>query len=362
MPVLAFQLPVGRTGLRRPRMASFRSRNPIPVGAAFLAGLLVLFFLAFNFQNLPFTGARHYSAAFSEAAGLRPTDKVRVGGVAVGDVKGVKLEGNHVRVSFTITDHSVHLGRATSASIEIFTLLGNKYLALEPKGDGEWPSKQELPLTQTTSPYDVVPAFQDLSRNLGQIDTKQLAQAFDTMSETFKNSPEALKSTLNGLSRLSQTIASRDNQIGELLGHAKSLTTVFAPRRGQLSAIFSDGSKLLQELNARRQVIGQLLENTVSLSQQLQGLVKDNQAQIQPALDHLKNVTTILDHTREQLDESVTLLVPWARTLIDVTSAGPFFVGSLINMVNPFTVNNPLTSPPKTLGDLLGLTGLAVKK
>ena len=154
-------------------MASFRSRNPIPVGAAFLAGLLVLFFLAFNFQNLPFTGARHYSAAFSEAAGLRPTDKVRVGGVAVGDVKGVKLEGNHVRVSFTITDHSVHLGRATSASIEIFTLLGNKYLALEPKGDGEWPSKQELPLTQTTSPYDVVPAFQDLSRNLGQIDTKQ---------------------------------------------------------------------------------------------------------------------------------------------------------------------------------------------
>ena len=54
----------------------------------------------------------------------------------------------------------------------------------------------------------MVPAFQDLSRNLGEIDTKQLATAFDTLSDTFKNSPAALKSTLSGLSRLSQTIAS----------------------------------------------------------------------------------------------------------------------------------------------------------
>ena len=134
MPGLAFQLPLGRGSSLRPRMAPFRSRNPIPVGAAFLATLLVLFYLAFNFQNLPFAGSRSYSAAFSEAAGLRSGDVVRVGGVAVGAVKAVKLEGNHVKVDFSITDHSVHLGRATTASIEIFTLLGNKYLSLEPRG------------------------------------------------------------------------------------------------------------------------------------------------------------------------------------------------------------------------------------
>jgi hypothetical protein len=44
-----------------------------------------------------------------------------------------------------------------------------------------------------------------------------------------------------------------------------------------------------------------------------------------------------------------------------VTGAGPFFVGSLINMANPFQVDLPLPSVPKTLGDLLGLTGLKVK-
>ena len=361
MPALAFQLPIGRGSSLRPRMAPFRSRNPIPVGAAFLTTLLVLFFLAFNYQNLPFAGARHYSAAFSEAAGLRAGDIVRIGGVAVGDVKSVKLEGNHVKVGFSITDHSVHLGRATTASIEIFTLLGNKYLSLEPRGDGSWPSKQEFPLTQTTSPYDVVPAFQDLSRNLGEIDTKQLATAFDTLSETFKNSPAALKSTLSGLSRLSQTIASRDDQIGELLTHARSLTQVLADRRAQLGAILGDGSKLLDELNARRQVISEMLTNTSSLAQQLQGLVTDNQNQLKPALDQLKSVTSILDNNREQIDQTVTMLVPWVRDLIDVVGQGPFFDGSLINTVNPFYVSGPIPDVPKTLGDLLGLSALKVK-
>ena len=71
--------------------------------------------------------------------------------------------------------------------------------------------------------------------------------------------------------------------IGELLSHAKSLTQVLADRREQLGAILGDGSKLLDELNARRQVIAEMLTNTSSLAQQLQGLVTDNQKTLKPA-------------------------------------------------------------------------------
>src|SRR4051794_14264444 len=123
--------------LARVRPPQLRSLNPIPVGAAFLAVLLLLVYLAFNVKSLPFIGGGStYSAAFSEVAGLHKGDRVRIAGIDVGQVTAIKLDGQHVKVSFTVK--GAHLGRDVHADIEIFTLLGNKYLALEPGHVGTW--------------------------------------------------------------------------------------------------------------------------------------------------------------------------------------------------------------------------------
>lgn len=113
-------------------MRSFRSRDPVPIGAVFIVLALVAMYLSFNVGKISFVSGPTYQAAFSEAAGLRAGDKVRVGGVAVGQVSKVALAGSHVRVTFTVKDSAVRLGLDTRASIQIFTLLGNKYVALEP--------------------------------------------------------------------------------------------------------------------------------------------------------------------------------------------------------------------------------------
>ena len=65
-------------------MRSFRSRNPVPIGAAFVVLTLLAMYLSFNVGKISFVSGPTYHAAFSEAAGLRAGDKVRVGGVAVG--------------------------------------------------------------------------------------------------------------------------------------------------------------------------------------------------------------------------------------------------------------------------------------
>jgi phospholipid/cholesterol/gamma-HCH transport system substrate-binding protein len=339
-------------------MRSFRSRNPVPIGAAFLAVTLLAMYLSFNIGKISFISGPTYTAAFSEAAGLRPGDKVRVGGVAVGQVSKVALHGSHVRVTFTISNGGVHLGTQTRASIQIFTLLGNKYLALEPKGPGRWPRHSELPLSQTTSPYDVEPAFQDLTRVSGEIDVKQLADAFDTLSATFRSSPPAVRAMLDGLNRLSQTISSRDAELRQLLTHAATFTGVLADRREQFVTLFGDGSALLAEIDARRQVISDLLGNTVSLSRELTGLVHDNQATLTPLLQHLHGVTSLLDRQQQNLDDVIKGLYVFIRGEVDATGSGPWFDGTAINATNPF--HNPaaptVTSiAPKTFGDLLGV-------
>jgi ABC-type transport system involved in resistance to organic solvents, periplasmic component len=66
-------------------MRSFRERNPLPIGIAGLATVGLLAALAFNLQH--FSGGTTYSAAFSEAAGLKAGEEVRIAGVKVGKVR-----------------------------------------------------------------------------------------------------------------------------------------------------------------------------------------------------------------------------------------------------------------------------------
>jgi phospholipid/cholesterol/gamma-HCH transport system substrate-binding protein len=335
-----------RVALRRPQIRPFREMDPVPIGVIFIAVMAILLLLSFNLGKLPFTSGTGYDAAFARADGLRKGDLVMVGGVAVGKVTGVGLEGTHVRVGFSVTNGKVHLGQDSTASIQIATLLGNKYLALDPRGPGEWPSSKELPLSQTRNVFDVEPALQGLATTAGSIDTDQLATALDTMAQTFKNSPQSIRSMLTGLSRLSTTIASRDQQLGELLDHADVLTGVLAQRRQDFTRIFGSGDQLLQMLKRRQAVVSSLLTNTTALSRQLSGLVHDNQASIGPALAHLHDVLGVLNSHQSNLDQIIKELYVFVRGEVDATGSGPWFDGTAINATNPIQLGDLLRVKP----------------
>src|SRR5215210_2961590 len=170
----------------------FRDRNPVTIGAISLTVIAALVFLAFNAQSLPLIGGGTvYRAQFSEAAGLKPDDPVRVAGVKVGQVESLALEEGAVMVEFRVKDAFV--GDRSEAAIRIETVLGAKYLALVPRGSGELRPDEPIPVERTASPYDVVEAFADLSTTVEQVDTTQLADSFEVLSETFADTPDEVR-------------------------------------------------------------------------------------------------------------------------------------------------------------------------
>ena len=68
-------------------------------------------------------------------------------------------------------------------------------------------------MERTTSPYDVVEAFAGLAETSEQIDTDQLAQSLTTLADLTRNTPEEFRAALEGVSALSRTSPSRDEQI-----------------------------------------------------------------------------------------------------------------------------------------------------
>jgi phospholipid/cholesterol/gamma-HCH transport system substrate-binding protein len=313
-------------------MAPFRERNPVIVGAVGLAVIAALLLFAFNIDRIPFLNGTKYTAAISEAGGLKPNDEVRIAGVKVGKVTGVDLDGDHVRVTFRV-DRGTELGKGTSASVRIKTVLGQKFLMLEPKGSGQLASGSEIPISRTVAAYDVVEAFSDLATTAENIDTQQYAEALDTIATTFEDSPDEVRAAVDGLGRLSRTIATRDAQLRELLDHTAGVSEVLADRNQEFVSLLADGDLLLEELERRRQDIHVLLVNTAKLSTQLTALVRENRKEIGPALQNLSNVVAVLRANQDNLDKSIELLAPFVRVFANTLGNGRWFDTYVENLV-----------------------------
>jgi phospholipid/cholesterol/gamma-HCH transport system substrate-binding protein len=323
---------------------SFRERNPIVIGLVSLAVLAVLLLLAFQVDRLPVIGSGpEYSAHFSEAAGLSAGDEVRIAGVKVGKVTRVTLEGAHVLVNFRAKD--ADLGDASTASIEIKTLLGDKFLAIDPAGARQLDPGTPIPLERTVAPYDVVQTFNQLSDTVRDLDTTQLAASLRTLSETFRDTPKEVRASLDGLSRLSVTISSRNDQIAHLLDNTNKATALLAARNDDITAILSDGTKLLDELRAREGAIRRLLDGTRALSAQLRGLVKDNEDQIGDTLRELDRLTDTLQRHEDDLVAGIRRIGPFATVFTNAVGNGRWFdnfVGGLLpDVPAPGTATRP---------------------
>jgi phospholipid/cholesterol/gamma-HCH transport system substrate-binding protein len=192
----------------------------------------------------------------------------------------------------------------------------------------------------------VIPAFQGLANTIEGIDTTQLARALDAVSGAFQDTAPNVKSSLDGLSRLSRAIAARDDELQQLLAHARNVTGVLANRDQELQQLIVDADAVLQVIAARKQIITELLQNIISLSNQLSGLVADNRAALAPALKNLKGVVDTLNANSASLTRGIQVLAPFFRLFSNTIGNGHWFDTYVANL-GPFNggIGFPQNSP-----------------
>jgi phospholipid/cholesterol/gamma-HCH transport system substrate-binding protein len=330
-----------RPWLWRRGRRGYRPRNPLLVGIVGLCLIALAILAAFRVADLPFVGGgARYHAAFRDASGLVSGNEVRVAGVRVGSVTGVGLAragaAPYVRVDFRITEGGVVLGDQTTATIRIKTVLGQKFLSLEPAGAGGLAREAEIPLNRTASPFDVMQAVTGLADTVQRIDVTQLANAFTVLSDTFADTPAAVRSSLTGLARLSQTVASRDDELRQLLARAHTVTGVLADRDEQFQRLLSDANLLLAEVQRRRDAIHNLLVSTNDLAVQLSGAIADNRTHLAPALAGLRQVVATLQQNRADLEHTITSMAPFITAFTNVLGNGRWFDSWVDGLLQPY--------------------------
>jgi phospholipid/cholesterol/gamma-HCH transport system substrate-binding protein len=304
-------------------MARHSEGSILRLGSISLVVLLVVMAAAFNLQKFPGFKGTDYHVQLTDASGLHKGNMVQIAGIRVGRVDNIKISGNHVTVDINVK--GADLGDKTQASVQVLNLLGEKYLELTPKGSGEMNGGDTIPVSRTNGSYDIVSTLSELTTTTEAIDVPQLSKALTTLGDTINAASPHIESTFNGLSRISQAIASRDEGIQQLLGRADRVTKLLSDRRGDLVTLMKQGELVFKELIARREAIHALLVNAQHLAVQLRGVATDNQGQIKDALKQLDTALTFLRGREKQIDTTLTNLGPYASILINIIGTGPWF-------------------------------------
>ncbi len=311
-----------------------RGRTPqelTRIGTIAVVLALVALAGAMNLQKFPGLRGTSYTAELSDASGLRPGNMVQIAGVRVGRVGELELAGDRVVAHFTV-DAGREFGTESTASVEVLNLLGEKFLNLRPDGEQPMAEDGEIPLERTDASYDIVKVFNRLADTTEDIKIPRLQKALNVVGDTMNRTSDEADATFDGLSRLSQTIASRDDELEALLRRARSVSELLAARKGDIVALLKEGDKILKEVRKRRQAIHDLLLGTARLSRELGGLVDDNQKQIGPMLDDLHTVTQTLTQREKQLRGVVKNLGPYTSILSNIIGTGPWFDAYAVNL------------------------------
>jgi phospholipid/cholesterol/gamma-HCH transport system substrate-binding protein len=234
-------------------------------------------------------------------------------------------------VKFT-TAGKYPVGSQTTAHIRTGSLLGERVLTLESAGSGTLSQNDVIPTSRTSSPYSLTDAVSDLTTNTAGTDTGQLNQSLDTLSATIDQLAPQLGPTFDGLSRLSKSINGRNEDLATLLKSASEVSVVLGERSTQLNTLILNANDLLGVLDDRRGAIVDLLASTTAVSQQLTGLVADNEAQLAPTLERLNVVTEVLEKNRDNISNALPNVKKFMLSQAETLANGPFYNAYVPNL------------------------------
>ncbi|MGO4257288.1 MCE family protein [Marmoricola sp. RAF53] len=295
------------------------SADPFRIGL-FALGLGACVALAVVVTTFVSFGKTSYTAVLAQTAGLRVGEDVEVHGVPAGEVKGITLDGDKVRVRFVL-DNDIDLGDKTSAAVKVATLLGTHYLAVEPAGSGEIDT---IPLARTSVPFNLQDVLEKGTGQLGELDPELLARALAETSRTLSATSDSIGPALTGVARLSEAVEKRGDQTAALLTAARDVTDQLSASSGDIVALMRQANLVTSEITARRQAIHTLLVETTTLSRNLSAVIDQTKADLGPAFRQLNEVLRTLRDQDATLKGVLEQMAPTVRYVANAAGNGPW--------------------------------------
>jgi len=299
----------------------------IKVSAFAVTMLLVAAALVVVFGDFRFGPESTYHATFTNVTRLKAGQKVRIAGVPVGSVQGIKLNpDNTIDVKFGV-DQRYQLYSSTRALIRYENLVGDRFLEIT-SGPGEL---RKLPPGGTINSQHTQPAL-DLDALLGGLrpvlkglDADKVNTVSSAVIQLLQGQGGALANVLSDTSAFSSALGQRDQLIGDVITNLNAVLGTVDQKSAQFSASVDQLQQLISGLAKNKDSIAGAIPPLASTTTDLTELLQNSRRPLQGILENTRPLATELDDRKAEVDNDVEQLGEDYLRLSALGAYGSFF-------------------------------------
>ncbi|GAB2860548.1 MCE family protein [Nocardioides pacificus] len=294
----------------------------VKLGIFTICSLLVTGLLATIMGGFSFGDQTTYRALFTSASMLEKGDDVRIAGIPVGEVRSVELENrSQALVTFRV-DSDVELTEASRAEVRYLNIVGDRYLGLE-QGVPDSPALEEdavIPLERTQPALNLTELYNGFQPLFSALEPEDVNKLSLNIIQVLQGEGGTVKSLLAETASLTNSIADRDELIGEVITNLSTMLETVDTRRTQLNQLVVQLKGWMRNLSKDRTSIGDSIENMSTLTDtvadlltQARPLLKDDVAELRKLMtllakpENQKVLTELLDRLPEAMTDQTRI-------------------------------------------------------
>lgn len=304
----------------------------LELGLAFVAVVAAAIGLS---HLLPGLGTYQVTVPVQDAAGLSPGSDVMIAGAIAGSVESISLGRDASLVLVGIDAEHAPLHTDATVSIRPKSLLGERYLALDPgQAADTLPTGATLPatqVTQSTDLQDVINTFDAPTRAKLQTLVVELGGGVAGRGSELNGALVSGRQDISDLRGIAATLASRDAELRSAIANLDSVTQVLAQsdRRQQLGDLIANLEALLQNLAGQEAQLQQALAQTNAALTRTATSLDGTGGNLADIAHQLPTTVHLADLIMADLGPDSDVLLPHLGQLNTAIAEGPSVFGGL---------------------------------
>jgi phospholipid/cholesterol/gamma-HCH transport system substrate-binding protein len=306
-----------------------RDRTLLNVSIFTVAMVLVAAMLVVIFGEFRFASENGYHATFTDASRLKAGQDVRIAGVPVGTVNKIALnDDNTVDVAFDL-DQRYQMYTSSRAVVRYENLVGDRYLEIT-SGPGELrklPAGATIPKENTQPALDLDALLGGLRPVLKGLDGQKVNEVSNAVIELLQGQGGALSNLLSTTSAFTQNLAARDQLIGDVINNLNTVLGTVDEKGAQFNASVDQLQKLITGLAEGRDPIAGAIGPLASAENDLTDMLAQSRRPIQGVIENARPLAQRLDERKADVNK---VIEPLAENYLRLNALGAY--GSFFNI------------------------------
>jgi phospholipid/cholesterol/gamma-HCH transport system substrate-binding protein len=272
--------------------------GPIVKSAVFIVvTVLATALLALTITNGRVGSGHHFKAVFSDVTSLNTGDDVRMAGVRVGQVTSISVSSRRqATIGFSV-EKDVRLARTVTATIRYRNLIGQRYVQLD-EGTGSLDAPlaagATIGIEHTQPALDLTVLFNGFQPLFQGLDPASINQLSGEIIQVFQGEGPTIDNLLAQTASLTNTLATKDQVIGEVIDNLNAVLTTVNQHGAQLTNLVGTLQRFVSGLSADRDALANAITGIGGLTTDVGGLLEQARAPLQVSITQLQQLSANL--------------------------------------------------------------------